>query len=118
MGCQPHLPRALTHQTDLDKSIDPMINHQLSYLYTFSLYYSYSPGEARLAINRFPTRCIRNYHLERVLEPVRPTQLHVVLVHLHVTGLRAGELARSPYFVLKGVCVRKYNIVVFADRIG
>ncbi len=26
------------------------------------------PGEARLALNRFPTRCIRNYYLDRVLE--------------------------------------------------
>ena len=25
------------------------------------------PGEAHLALNRFPTRCIRNYYLERVL---------------------------------------------------
>ncbi len=25
------------------------------------------PGEARLAVNRFPTRCIRNYYLDRVL---------------------------------------------------
>ncbi len=25
------------------------------------------PGEARLALNRFPTRCIRNYYLDRVL---------------------------------------------------
>ncbi len=26
------------------------------------------PGEARLALNRLPTRCIRNYYLDRVLE--------------------------------------------------
>ncbi len=26
------------------------------------------PGEARLALNRFPTRCIRSYYLDRVLE--------------------------------------------------
>ncbi len=25
------------------------------------------PGKARLALNRFPTRCIRNYYLDRVL---------------------------------------------------
>ncbi len=25
------------------------------------------PGEARLALNRFPTRCSRNYYLDRVL---------------------------------------------------
>ena len=25
------------------------------------------PGEARLALNRFPTRCIRHYYLDRVL---------------------------------------------------
>ncbi len=25
------------------------------------------PGEARLALNRFPTRCIRNYYLDGVL---------------------------------------------------
>ena len=25
------------------------------------------PGEARLALNRFPTRCIRSYYLDRVL---------------------------------------------------
>ncbi len=25
------------------------------------------PGEARLAVNRFPSRCIRHYHLEGVL---------------------------------------------------
>ncbi len=29
------------------------------------------PGEARLAVNRFPTRCIRNYYLERVLAIIR-----------------------------------------------
>ncbi len=27
------------------------------------------PGEVRLALNRFPTRCIRHYYLDRVLEP-------------------------------------------------
>ncbi len=26
-----------------------------------------TPGKARLALNHFPTRCIRNYYLERVL---------------------------------------------------
>ncbi len=29
------------------------------------------PGEARLALNRFPTRCIRNYYLDRVLAACR-----------------------------------------------
>ncbi len=28
------------------------------------------PGEARLALNRFPTRCNRNYYLDRVLVPL------------------------------------------------
>ena len=27
------------------------------------------PGEARLALNRLPTRCICNYYLDRVLVP-------------------------------------------------
>ncbi len=27
------------------------------------------PGEARLALNRVPTRCIRNYYLDGVLGP-------------------------------------------------
>ena len=28
------------------------------------------PGEARLALNRFPTRCLRNYYLDGVLDSV------------------------------------------------
>ena len=33
------------------------------------------PSEARRALNRFPTRCIRNYHLDRVLSfIVKPKQ--------------------------------------------
>ena len=33
------------------------------------------PGEARLALNRFPTRCIRNYYLDRVLGAILPSCL-------------------------------------------
>ncbi len=33
------------------------------------------PGEARLAFNRLPTRCIRNYYLDRVLDQCKAIEL-------------------------------------------
>ncbi len=38
------------------------------------------PGDARLALNRFPTRCIRYYYLDRVLLFLSQGALRVSLV--------------------------------------
>ncbi len=44
------------------------------------------PGEARLALNRFPTRCIRNYYLDGVL--VQPGSLLRIAIMAWSIALR------------------------------
>ncbi len=65
------------------------------------------PGEARLALNRFPTRCIRNYYLDRVLGIHSDTNCPNIFVSVFLArpAVSVREFALSGMHPLKIVLV-------------